>query len=630
MPYYDYDEIELIDEDDEADLVKEAQERKVRLETLTRIYEQTDRVITGDPIIVNLVDNGPAPAWSDGKSVTFNMDEIEDFDIEELTQLNGLNYHELAHLEYTPRKSSKIVEYVLDNNLMHSFNILEDQRIETLITGRFPAIAPYLQATIARWLASSPQDIMTNYVCIRGRRYLPMDLRIAFRDQFILPNLIPEITRIVDEYRLLAFPEDYDRAQILIKEFQDNVLSKMPQPPSSGGPNGCGNRAPTTSGRAAKGKQQRKDGQRSQRMQGQGDPAPATNNDEDLSDGNPDVDEQLDARNQNASQDTNQKSDQQNQQKPFSLKPGQGHIRSVGGIPDDLGKVLKRTIEDALSRKDVQMDIKSKQRVLFGGDGKHTDGIRKGKYDSTPVPPDLLMIAKRFQRELEQLRSDSEPYWEKEMPSGKLNVPRVVRGCEPDAAFDRWDEGNDSTDIEAVILVDRSGSMGSGENDRLASHACWVIKRALEAIEAPVTVYAFDDQSEIAYSRTEKADRTQFKFIYGNGGTNPNSGLMEAERLLISSRAKSKIMFLITDGQFSAEGNDDVIKRMANRGVLTAFALIMGENDYSRYKQWGYFSNENEMYHGAEIKARVDSAASLIPMAKSIVIGAIKKRSMAR
>jgi hypothetical protein len=118
-----------------SELMELQQERKLRVETLSRIYEQTDRVITGDPIIVNVVDNGPAPAWSDGKSVTFNLDEIEDFDIEELTQLNGLNYHELSHLEYTPRKSSKLVEFVLDNNLMHAFNILEDQRIETLMTG---------------------------------------------------------------------------------------------------------------------------------------------------------------------------------------------------------------------------------------------------------------------------------------------------------------------------------------------------------------------------------------------------------------------------------------------------------------------------------------------------------------
>lgn len=595
---------------------EELQEQKVRLETLARIYEQADRVITGDPIKVELADSGPAPAWSDGKSVTFNMEEIEDFDIEELSQLNGLNYHELCHLEYTPRKSSKLVAYVLDNNLMQSFNLLEDQRIETLFVGRFPAVTPYLQATIARWLMASPQDLQYNYVAIRGRRYLPMNVREMFRDNFVDQSLLKDIARIVDEYRLLSFPDDYNRACVLIREFQDLVLDKMPRPPQGG----CGGRAPIESGRTRKGKLQRRDANKAERIQGKGD---------DISDKEGDDGEGQDQTQESeaAVKERNERAANDPKKGTFSLKPGQGHVESSGGVPEDFGKVLKRTIEDALSRKDVQSDVRSKQRVLFGGDGKHTDGLRIGKYDSTDVPSDVVMVQRRFQRELEALRSDSEPYWEKETPSGRLNVPRVVRGCEIDNAFDRWDEGNDSTDMEVVILVDRSGSMSWSENDRLASQACWVIKRACEAIDAPVTVYSFDDRAEIAYRRTEKAERSKFKFIYGNGGTNPEDALMEAERLLMSSRAKSKLMFLITDGQFHGTNNDEAIMRMSKRGVVTSMVMIMQEDQFNR-TSWGWDPKDPKIWHGAEIKARVDSAATLVPLAKEVVIGAIKKRAM--
>ena len=147
---------------------------------------------------------------------------------------------------------------------------------------------------------------------------------------------------------------------------------------------------------------------------------------------------------------------------------------------------------------------------------------------------------------------DLEPTWIREVPSGKFNVKRVMAGCEPDVAFDRWDEGSDAADVEAVILVDRSGSMSSNRNDMKASIACWTIKRALESINCAVTVYAFDDESEVAYKRDEQAHKTMYKFIFGDGGTHPYKSLLAAEQLFISSRKKNKMLFLITDGVFDA------------------------------------------------------------------------------
>jgi len=57
---------------------EETQERSVRLNALCRVYEQADRVLTGDPVIVNVVPDGPAPAWSDGASIYINLNEIEE------------------------------------------------------------------------------------------------------------------------------------------------------------------------------------------------------------------------------------------------------------------------------------------------------------------------------------------------------------------------------------------------------------------------------------------------------------------------------------------------------------------------------------------------------------------------
>jgi hypothetical protein len=235
-----------------------------------------------------------------------------------------------------------------------------------------------------------------------------------------------------------------------------------------------------------------------------------------------------------------------------------------------------------------------------------------------------MMNYRKFARELSRLRDDCEPAWHREEASGRLNMQRVFRGCEIDEAFDRWDEGNDGADIEAVIMVDRSGSMAGGHNDRDASIASWTIKRALESIGAPVTVYAFDDKAETAYKRDELASRTHYKFIYGSGGTNPYPTLLAAEQLLMSSRKKNKLLFIITDGAFDARQNDEIIARIAKRGILTSMTLIMSDRDLEYYSDRD--TKLEEFRHGTEIFARISSARDLVPFAKSVVAGAIKKR----
>jgi hypothetical protein len=304
---------------------------------------------------------------------------------------------------------------------------------------------------------------------------------------------------------------------------------------------------------------------------------------------------------------------------------GSGHVESLGGIPKNINDMLNDAIDNVLARKDVQADIKAKQKVIVGGDGKHDDITKKGKFDKTSVPSESIVAYRKFAQELQRLRDDMEPTWEKETPTGRLNVQRVIRGCEIDAAFDRWDEGDDGCDIEAVILVDRSGSMSSQQNDKKASIACWTIKRALESIQAPVTVYAFDDAAEVAYSRKELADKTQYKFIYGNGGTEPYPTLLVAEQLLMSSRKKNKMLFIVTDGVFDAQKNDAIIERIGKRGILTAMTLIMNDSDYKYYVD-DRGQDPKQFQHGAEVFARINNAADLLPFAKQVVTSAIKKR----
>ena len=603
------------------------------------------------------MNEGDAPAWSDGSDIYINKSEIEFFDLEELVQINGLNYHELSHHLYSPRKGTVMMKWVIENErkspgYMSACNILEDQRIETLFSARYPAIIPYLTQTILRWLANSKEAAVSNYVAIRGRRYLPLELRVAFRDHFYKPELIPAIVDIVDQYRVLAFPKDYDKAQELIKRFKEEVLDNMDLPDVNmpdGGPSGCGHREPVKKGTPEPGKMQQKDADRAKGM-GQAEPLfipkpqESKESDEDQqSVSSEQGDEQGDGVNTNngpgnadgdgtnnvfVAPTTIQEALKQRDTTVRNAPAGQGSAQSLGGIPDNIVEIMESIENDIYNRKDVLQDVKIKQRVIIGGDGKHEDAVRPGKYDSVPVPNSVLLAARRFARELERLKQDCEPTWQKEMSSGRVNVQRVIRGCEIDNAFDRWEEGSDGTDIEAVLLLDRSGSMGSDNNDMRASEAGWVIKRALEQISASTTIYAFDDKTELVSNRNERANKTSLSFVYGSGGTNPHNALIATERLLKTSRRKTKMMFLITDGEFDHNKNDDMIKRMNAMGVITVMILIANPKQLEylerQYTEEGHGKIGLDMFHSCTIRGSVTTAADLLPFAKQVVTTTIR------
>jgi len=657
-----------VDEIEQGEFRSEKEQiRALQLSTLARVYEGADRVLTGDPITVQVVKEGHAAAWSDGETIWLNASKIDEMDIETLTNVTGLNYHELAHHFYSPRKGTTIIKWVIDTGFYMAFNLLEDARCETLFIARYPSVMPYLQEIALKHAAATPDTAVTNYPMLYGRRYLPVHIREAFRDMFYKPELIPDIQRIIDEYRLLAFPRDYKRAQQLIEEFQKLVLDELDQEMMNAGHAGCMDRLPLIKGRPEPGKAQERDAKVAANMgtresvytpKDPATPQDVTEEQEEWPGGcgfpvGPDdseesssivkggngvpissttipqnAEEALELRQQNKERIDQLDPELEDQ---TSLNAGSGHHKSFGGIPNDLMDDIQDALEDIYSRKDVLRDIRRKQRVIITG-REDFDEAEAGVFDSVPVPPVNLLDYKKFSHELQKLRDDSEPHWFRGVSSGKLNVRRFIRNRNAEEAFDRWTEGDDSTDIEAVILIDRSGSMNSDNNDRQASLMCWTIKRALEHIDCPVTVYAFDDKTEIAYTRAQKAERTKYKFIYGNGGTDPYESLLMAEKVLLSSQRKNKMLFMITDGVFNSDKNDDVIKRISKRGILTTMVLIMRDRDYASIEERNqqainkYGSPEYELQHGAELFKRVNSSKDLLALAKEVVVGAIKKK----
>ena len=209
--------------------VEQERIKKLRLEKMAQVFTRADSTLALKPIKIHIVNQeGGAPAWSSASDIYFNASHINtEFDVQQLLAINGLNFHELAHVRYTPRNGSDICLWVIDNNYWNAFNALEDQRIETLMTSRFPSTVNWFVALIAQYLLDTPEAFTTSYALIRGRRYLPVDIRRMSRESFTAQNLIPEIVSVVDEYRTLIYPRDTEKAKGLIERF-NTILKSMP------------------------------------------------------------------------------------------------------------------------------------------------------------------------------------------------------------------------------------------------------------------------------------------------------------------------------------------------------------------------------------------------------------------
>ncbi len=539
------------------------QEHIAELNSVANVYTKADRILVGDEITCHVVENEqykeamPTGAWSDGKNIYFNSDLIDEVDEASLVSLHGLNYHEVAHILYSPRSSSDITKWAKENQYGKSFNILEEARIETLLTTKYPSTRIFLEATTLQYLLDRPKDEWADtYPIMVGRKYVDVEWREITGNLFANKYgmaLAVEITDIVNKYRTLVFPDDYDIAKKLIERLGQIINGNINLPETKT----CVNRQGMDKGRPEGKREQEK-------LQNR---AKGEKIDDPQLKGEAVKDDSIDELNPNNpidNQDIN------------------------AGLSDTEKEVLKQKLESLLNSKVVKDELRNTQKAL--NNGAHRNSLPKaGLITNTTPTTEMRGIAKRFADELERLRVEADPSWEKETPSGRLNIGRAMNRDinKLDSVFDRWEFNEDNSDIEAVILLDRSGSMSNMAN---VCQSAWAIKRAIERINGKVAIYSFNHNSRTLYRTDEKANPNVFRTVWGNGGTDPYYGLLEAERAFNASSMPTKLLFILTDGEWAnEEACDNTIKRLNQNGVETSVVYIGRLDiamDYDNWVEW--------------------------------------------
>jgi hypothetical protein len=591
-----------------AEAVEKYTERTNRLNAVAGVYQRANRIITGEEVTVTVI-NDPdmdTNARSNGKDMELNASLIEDLTDESIISLNGVNYHELGHILFSPRIGSNLGIYARDNKLFRALAILEEARTEQLLITRYPAVRKYLEASLYTYiLAGKPSEWGGKFHLITGRTYLPIELRQAIAekavDQYGL-DIVQEVHSIIHAYRGLVFPRDFDTAKALAHRLAKIVGLDEEQPPQ-GGITGIGGECGLpTKGRPAGTKEQ-------EQLQKDSPKSPT----ERLGKG-----------------DSQESAPTTNKPAPSNQTAGESD-REQDSEDTKLAGTLNKRMEQIKNDSSVKREIRDTRNAIIDSDVARSE-IGKSRFHELTPSDTAISTAKRFGAELERLVRNNDPAWVSRVRSGRLNISRTMN---PDVnaiaeAFDQWDIGNEATDIEAVILTDNSGSMGG-----LMKSVCentWIIKRGIESINGSVTVYNFDSDSELLYEAGDRAKAREMRFVESGGNTNPIRGIIEADRILSASKKSIKILFIVTDGEWEKEAQcDDLIKRMGEKGVITSVVFL---GDYKGYREvLGRSAMGDEqatqyiarLRHKARVFHAVSTTRDILNVATELVKSTLKK-----
>jgi hypothetical protein len=456
-----------------------------------------------------------------------------------------------------------------------------------------------------------------------GRTWLPDEVRAVAKARMVAvrgQTETDEVTRLVGEYQHLTDPGEVDAdeawevLQALHRLFEDT-------PPRTGG--NC---------TVMEGGEPNTDGdQGTPYPTADEDPNPGEGDDaDDHHDDDDDADDADDADGGDGGDDAGDDGDDAGDgdgddegESPTPTNTGRGG--GAGGGPStppdptapidqgDVRRRLKHAASDAIERdEEAKGDLDSVlDAVEYGRPGDAADGE-----DPVGRNVEATDAARRLHREvadaLLDLKDDTEPGWDKRVDSGRLNVRRYAAGVDYDEVFDRYQPGMmDASEMEVVLLLDVSSSMHA-QVHRLAE-ATWAIRHAVDDIEGRITVITYETgPHRILADPNVRPDGRMF-VPNAYGGTQPQSAIREAYRLLTGAEAKNRLFIVLTDGDWFSTGsvpdrNDELIDALNAAGVTTVSVLLTSSS----------YGGAN--HHHCQYGARIDDPADLARLFRSVAL----------
>lgn len=590
-----------------------------RMEGFRAVYEKSDRILSNTDVRVDFLSKTsqiPAPAWTDGKTITINGPMLsKDLHNEPMSvwirQTKALNLHELCHVMYTPRQSSDLMKWVRDapnrpdvsriSSLIKTcWNILEDQRIETMFVAKFRPAGPYFESMVMKWLLGREDQWDNGHLMIHGRRYLPADLAKTLRDRFegvYGEEIAEEGRRIIDGYLRLVFPIDTNKAKQFVTDFAKLMYQMSPKvipEPASGEDDVIREGGSPSVERQKEAQKQIDEVQPRERNEDEEDdegPGQTEGEEGDEDEGvagsagadeGDDESEGEGAEGKGSGEEQGEASESDEADGMNGEGAGAGDPNAPMPTHKDMRKAFKEAEdelhEDGQFKAEVDRTAKAVQDAI-----RDNEIVAQGAYTKASlvkVPAEVRKASTKMHEVLREIKVELEETHRNRQVSGQIDPKRYLARQPWDVDFFRsYDPGElEETDIECVILVDQSGSMG-GSMDKV-SGALWAAKKALEDLDARVTVLGFADRCYMLYGPEDKGDKTEMRVFGCHGGTRPKETLTEAYKVFSQSKRKIKLMLTLTDGEWFDHavdvGKSDMLVKAINGLEVTTQLQYLG------------------------------------------------------
>lgn len=494
-----------------------------QVNALANVFTKTNRILTGNrEITVAVKEPEPgvpanAPAYSNGKNIVINVNMIKNLGSKAtLMSLQGKNYHELCHIMFSPRQGGTdgIRDWVNSCNYNMAFNILEDQRIETLFIAIYKPARHYFIQMILDHIISDEKNWPRAHILLHGRRYIPKTIRDEFKARWDDKPTTLAVSNIIDEYRVMDLTNlnNAYRAKELIEKF-NSILRKMgPQEkegikdhttcqgqPQAGTPD-----KDQSSSAAEKAAEETKeqdekeksgedgsdfwddseeeadesdegDGKDGEVDSGNSDGEVQESHDAGSDDGEGIESDESDSEDgdvtsdggggeEDGDSDNGDDSDAGSSSEPSEPveEEEKGTSHGVGGagmtaseLAEEMNEVLN-AVEDS---DQINEDVRQLSSAMHDPHNFDLDAPNSNT-SMIDIPTHVRNACTKVTNEFRTLYAEMEPGWKYGSDEGRLNVNRAMNSEDMEDVFDEWDEGKqESAGLEIVIALDVSGSM---------------------------------------------------------------------------------------------------------------------------------------------------------------------------
>lgn len=527
---------------------------------LMSTYQRLDRTISGVDVVTHYDgQQSKVTAYTDGINIYFGKNAIDEKvvdDAQALLALDGLNYHELCHVMYSPRTSDIPAWLRGDPMRKSAWGILEDQRIETIFTTLNPDNKPYLRMAVIRHILQVQSQDHTNvFLLLYGRKYLYKSMIATAEKAYFDPDRIDEAKDIIDSY--IALDGNIKAQPDVYRDLIDRFIALLPKDK-----NGDPTEIPSMFGHGEGGEQHGTSINQGKQIVIDLNSIQASIGDAPSKDGDQiSAGADLDGTDGDSTGDGDQSGD---------VQPGKGSGASDGDT-DDLIDATNKAKDAVMDSMEVINHVRATQRVFRNDEGKMY-GLHVNSANYTDVTPNARLnnIVNKVSEKYRALLEDADPGYISNQAYGRINIDRVMRDSPIDSIFDRWEDNQtDATDLEVVIGLDVSYSMQEARTE--LGHVGWCLKRAIGSLgeHCKVSVFTYSDGFEELYSRdSEPGQKVRVPHIHG--GTRPSHFIDHAEHIFTNTNRKNKVMIMMTDGEWEyADQCDNMITKLNKMGVVT-------------------------------------------------------------